>query len=108
MTIDLAKETLLEFKGTTADKLLEAALGMAVSALESWENNLDIQYDYNAIAKEHKSMISHFLQDQKPVYKSGVWTCPACGKRISENHSYCHLCGKKVGWGRVSRRKGRK
>ena len=48
--------------------------------------------------KEYNRMIQHYETMAKPVHRSGVWCCPSCGKRIQYNHSFCHYCGKRIGW----------
>lgn len=90
------------------DKLKERCESMAV--LEKcvpwgeWAANLqeamDIISDYEQVATSLGRMTEHYQQEEKPIYKSGVWCCPRCGKRIRDNHDHCHWCGKKVGWGR--------
>ena len=128
MTIDAAKNIIAyeaaEIKKSiegfpNADRVMEpeeykehctkfvAALEMALLAMESWDTNLDIEYDYKGQAKQLKDMILYFKTDERPVKRDGVWLCPACGKRISEWHSHCHCCGKKVGWDTVLKRKPR-
>ena len=59
---------------------------------------MDIISDYEAAVKNEAMMSKHYETVAKPIQKSGVWVCPACGKKIPYNHSYCHWCGKKVGW----------
>lgn len=78
-----------------------AALEMAVQAMSEWEKNLDIEYDYNGQAKMIQKMLLHYETEDRPIRRDGVFLCPACGKRTSEWHSYCHICGKKLGWGNI-------
>lgn len=59
---------------------------------------LDIISDYEKVAPEAARMSQHYETVAKPIHKSGIWVCPACGKKIPYHHSYCHWCGKKVGW----------
>ena len=59
---------------------------------------MDIISDYEKVAPEAARMSQHYETVAKPIHKSGVWVCPACGKKIPTNHSHCHWCGKKVGW----------
>ena len=105
MTTEMAKEIILdELKGDVPTPLRNA-MNMAVHALDSWDINQDIEYDYKKQADMLKSMIAYYRKDEKPIRRDGMWLCPACGKKITEWHSYCHLCGKKVGWGSVLKRK---
>lgn len=59
---------------------------------------MDIISDYEKVAPEVGRMSQHYEKADKPIHKSGVWVCPACGKKIPYHHSHCHWCGKKVGW----------
>lgn len=59
---------------------------------------MDIISDYEKIAVDAARMSKHYEMADKPIYKSGVYVCPVCGKKIPHRHSYCHWCGKKVGW----------
>lgn len=59
---------------------------------------MDIISDYEKAAVNEAMMSRHYEKADKPIYKCGVWVCPACVKKIPYHHSYCHWCGKKVGW----------
>ena len=110
MTTDSAREVIeeaLKKPEIQNDRMLFAALQMSIQALASWDKHQDIEYDYAGQAKMLKEMIIFHRQDEKPIKQDGVWLCPACHRRISEWHSYCHCCGKKVGWETVPKRKPR-
>jgi rubrerythrin len=80
------------------DPYLRQAMNMGAEALDAIEK---LQYSedvYKKQAEMLKSMITYYRKDEKPIRRNGVWLCPACGKKLQENQSYCHLCGKKIGW----------
>lgn len=62
------------------------------------EDALDILHDYQLQAKQYKALHSKHEVAGKPFLKDGVWHCPSCNRRTTPNHSYCHCCGKKLGW----------
>ena len=62
------------------------------------EEALDILHDYRLQAKQYKALHSKHEVAGKPFLKDGVWHCPSCNRRTTPNHSYCHCCGKKLGW----------
>ena len=62
------------------------------------ENALDIIHDYRLQAKQYAALQKKHLTADKPFLKDGVWHCPSCNRRTTPNHSYCHCCGKKLGW----------
>lgn len=66
---------------------------------EALTQAMDIIYDYQSMADEHKRMVEKY-ETEAPVIKRGMdfYCCPACGKRTSRNHTHCHWCGKKLGW----------
>lgn len=66
--------------------------------IESLQEAMDIVSDYEKVTVNEARMSRHYETREKPIHKSGVWVCPACGKKIPYHHSYCHWCGKKVGW----------
>lgn len=74
---------------------------MAERIEEALTQAMDIVYDYQSMADEHKRMVEKY-ETEAPVIKRGMdfYCCPACGKRTSRNHTHCHWCGKKLGWGR--------
>lgn len=84
---DAINDLLLEFK-----VIKEPFQENAAEELES------VLVDYNAMAQQYGEALVKFCQEAKPVYKSQMWFCPDCGKRIHHNHSHCHWCGKKIGW----------
>lgn len=62
------------------------------------EDALDILYDYRLQAKQYAALQKKHLTAGKPFLKDGVWHCPACNRRVAPCHSFCHRCGKKLGW----------
>lgn len=62
------------------------------------EDVLDIIHDYRAQSRENASLRKKHLVAGKPILKDSVWHCPDCNRRVVPNHSYCHRCGKKLGW----------
>ena len=58
--------------------------------MESLLEAMDIISDYEKVAPEAARMSQHYETVAKPIQKSGVWVCPACGKKIPYHHSYCH------------------
>lgn len=59
---------------------------------------LDVLHDYHLQAKQYKALHSKYEVAGKPFLKDGVWHCPSCNRRTTPNHSYCHCCGKRLGW----------
>ena len=62
------------------------------------EDAMDILHDYRLQAKQHKALHSKHEVAGKPFLRDGVWHCPDCNRRVAPNHSFCHRCGKKLGW----------
>lgn len=62
------------------------------------EEALDIIHDYRAQAKQNGNLCKKHLIAGKPFLKDSVWHCPGCNRRVNPGHSYCHRCGKKLGW----------
>lgn len=62
------------------------------------EDVLDILYDYRLQAKQIATLSKKHLVASKPILKDSVWHCPNCNRRVSIGHSFCHRCGKKLGW----------
>lgn len=54
--------------------------------------------DYHDLAQEYSGLMTKYCCEAKPIKQNGVWVCPDCGRKTSYNHSYCHWCGKKIGW----------
>lgn len=81
-------EVLLKF-GVTKEKLQE-------NAAEELESTLQ---DYHDLAKQYSDMLSKYCYEEKHVLKDGIWHCPKCHRRVRMHHTYCHWCGKKMGWG---------
>ncbi len=67
------------------------------NAAEELESTLQ---DYYYLAAQYSDMMTTFCYEDKPVKQNGVWICPKCGKRVQYNHTHCHWCGKKMGWGK--------
>lgn len=63
------------------------------------ESVLDLLHDYNILVNQYRIMHKQYEVSSKPLHSDGVWLCPACNKRTSVNHSFCHWCGKKLRWG---------
>ena len=84
---------------------LEMEVELAEKVEEALTQAMDIIYDYQSMADEHKRMVEKY-ETEAPVIKRGMdfYCCPACGKRTSRNHTHCHWCGKKLGWSRRSRK----
>ena len=57
-----------------------------------------VLHDYFSVTQHYGELVKKHCYESKPIYKSGVWVCPDCGKKIPYNHSFCHWCGKKIGW----------
>lgn len=66
--------------------------------VQTAEDALDILHDYRLQAKQITSLRSKHMVAGKPFLKDGVWHCPDCNRRVAPNHSFCHRCGKKLGW----------
>lgn len=62
------------------------------------EDAMDILHDCRLQAKENASLHSKHAVAGKPFLKNGVCHCPDCNRRVAPNHSFCHRCGKKLGW----------
>ena len=98
--IPLLKEAQTEY----SQKITEGDpkdMEMAERIEEALTQAMDIVYDYQSMADEHKRMVEKY-ETEVPVIKRGMdfYYCPACRKRTSRNHTHCHWCGKKLGWSR--------
>lgn len=62
------------------------------------DDALDILHDYRLQTKQCRALHSKHEVAGKPIWRDGVWHCPSCNRRTTPNHSYCHCCGKKLGW----------
>ncbi len=71
------------------------------------EETLDMLHDYELQAGQIKKDAGHFHTDARPRFINGVWLCPACSRRVGRNNTYCHWCGKKLGWGISPQRGGK-
>lgn len=85
-----------------AAELCKAAVSIIFTISEEGartsEEALNILHDYRLQAKQYKALHSKHEVAGKPFLKDGVWHCPSCNRRTTPNHSYCHCCGKKLGW----------
>lgn len=59
---------------------------------------MDILHDYRLQSKQYAAIQKKHLTAGKPFLKDGVWHCPDCNGRCRPNNSFCHRCGKKLGW----------
>lgn len=59
---------------------------------------LDIIHEYRALVRQGDELRQKHTVAGKPFLKDGVWHCPDCNRRVAPNHSFCHRCGKKLGW----------
>lgn len=59
---------------------------------------LDILHDYQLQSKQYAALQKKHLTAGKPFLKDGVWHRPDCNGRCRPNNSFCHRCGKKLGW----------
>ena len=90
----------------TADSKGKGVCQAAVSILfalseegaKTTEDALDILHDYRLQGKQYKALHSKHKIAGKPFLKDGVWHCPDCNRRVAPNHSFCHRCGRKLGW----------
>lgn len=90
----------------TADSKGKGVCQAAVSILfalseegaKTTEDALDILHDYRLQGKQYKALHSKHEIVGKPFLKDGVWHCPDCNRRVAPNHSFCHRCGRKLGW----------
>ena len=62
------------------------------------EDAMDILHDYRLQGKQYATLQKKHMVAGKPFLKDGVWHCPDCNGRCKTNHSFCHRCGKKLGW----------
>ena len=58
----------------------------------------DVLEDYRKVSEEVARLYEKYEQPRQPMTAVGVYLCPACRKRIYENHSHCHWCGQRLGW----------
>lgn len=59
----------------------------------------NVLHDYMALGKQNSQFIKQYRTPAKPKRDSklGIYLCPTCNHRISENHSHCHWCGQRIG-----------
>lgn len=99
--IPTLKEAREQCTETIVSSMDVKAIGQAEKLEAALIQAMDIIYDYQNMADEHNRMMEKY-EREVPVIKRGMdfYQCPACGKRTSRNHTHCHWCGKKLGWGR--------
>lgn len=106
---NVTMDAIITFLGQTgasappeAAELTKAAVNILFAISEEGartaEEALDILRDYRLQSKQYKALHSKHEVAGKPFLKDGVWHCPSCNRRTTPNHSYCHCCGKKLGW----------
>lgn len=71
---------------------------LSEEGIRTAEEALDIIHDYRLQGKQCAALQKKHLNAGRPVLKDSVWHCPDCNRRVYPNHSYCHRCGKKLGW----------
>lgn len=71
--------------------------------VQALQEAMDIISDYEKAVADSSRMTQHYEMMVKPARRSGVWCCPNCGKRVTYKHSFCHWCGKRVGWDGISK-----
>lgn len=79
----------------TAIRILAA---LSEEGCKDFDTVLDVLQDYRSLASQYQTMYLKYEHEDKPKHKNGVWLCPACSSRVQSNHSYCHRCGKRIGW----------
>ena len=67
------------------------------------EGAMDIIDDYPRQARVISTLVTKYESADPPIVANGIYLCPACRRKITENHDHCHRCGKKVSW-RIGRR----
>lgn len=105
LTMDELITGLGDFRATADGKgkgICQAAVNILFALSEEGaktaEDALDILHDYRLQAKQNASLRSKHMVTGKPFLKDGAWHCPDCKRRVAPNHSFCHRCGKKLGW----------
>ena len=92
---------LLEFQYMTNREDLDGAYKEVLEAnAEALEEALDILQDYEKQARQASKDMKHFYTADKALKENGLRLCPKCKRQVRYNHTYCHWCGKKLGWGR--------
>jgi len=85
-----------------AAELTKAAVNILFALSEEGartvEDAIDILHDYQFQARQYATLQKKHLTVGKTFLKDGVWHCPDCNRRVAPNHSFCHRCGKKLGW----------
>ena len=105
LTMDELITGLGDIRATTEGKgqeICQAAVNILFALSEEGaqtaEGALDILHDYRLQGKQYAALQKKHMVAGKPFLKDGVWHCPDCNGRCKPNHSFCHRCGKKLGW----------
>lgn len=105
LTMDELITGLGEIQATTEGKgrdICQTAVNILFAISEEGartaEDALDILHDYRLQAKQNANLRSKHMVAGKAILKDSVWHCPDCNRRVAPNHSFCHRCGKKLGW----------
>lgn len=81
---------------------LEAAIAMIRALRDEGVNDAealkDLIFDYDLAVKQNKENHRKFEIAAKAFKMDGVYHCPECNHRVAPNHSFCHWCGKRLGW----------
>ncbi len=68
---------------------------------EDFAKIADILFDYVNQERQFLRLMEKYEKESPAIIKDvGFFQCPACRKRTGRNHTHCHWCGKKIGWGR--------
>ena len=95
------KRLLSEFRYMYGQEDLDGTYKEVLKAdVEALEETLDILQDYEHQAKQARMDMKHFYTADKALKENGLRLCPKCKRQVRYNHTYCHWCGKKLGWGR--------
>ena len=106
---NVTMDAIITFLGQTgastppeAAELTKAAVNILFAISEEGaktaEDALDIIHDYRLQVKQYAALQKKHLTAGKPFLKDGVWHCPDCNGRCRPNNSFCHRCGRKLGW----------
>lgn len=105
LTMDELITGLGDIRATTegnGQEICQAAVNILFALSEEGaqtaEDALGILHDYRLQGKQYADLQKKHMVAGKPFLKDGVWHCPDCNGRCKPNHSFCHRCGKKLGW----------
>lgn len=83
-------------------EVLQAAVNvlfaLSEEGVQTAEDAMDILHDYRVQARQCKALHNKHQVAGQPFLKDSVWHCPDCNRKVAPNHSFCHRCGKKLGW----------